>query len=144
MAPSLVLFPFPFLLRLTVPPSCRRFPSLKINGKSFASSPSSTVAIWMQEHLSKDAKKAVVTLLKSHIATPSSFPHPADPWLEEVRTLGSTGFDRGLKKLVQLLEVAAAIKLIGLACHWDRKVVERKSFLKGFSIVWLRLEYLVA
>lgn len=79
----------------------------------------------MQEQRSKEAKKAVVTLLMSHIATPSSFPHPAagEPWLEEeevVRTLGSTEFDRKLKKLLQLLldDVVAAmnskIQLLGI------------------------------
>ena len=86
----------------------------------------------MQEQRSREAKKAVVTLLMSHIATPSSFPHPAagEPWLEEevVRTLGSTEFDRKLKKLLQLLldDVVAAmnskIQLLGVA----RNTAERE------------------
>jgi hypothetical protein len=54
------------------------FPSLRIKGASLASSPSSSVAIRMQEHLSRDAKNALATPLMNHIATPSSFPHPGD------------------------------------------------------------------
>ena len=64
----------------------------------------------MQEHLSKDAKKALATPLINHMATPSSFPHPGDEtWLVEVRTLVSTEFERRLKKLEQLVEVVAAM-----------------------------------
>lgn len=64
----------------------------------------------MQEHLSRDAKKALATPLINHMATPSSFPHPGDePWLVEVRTLVSTEFDRRLKKLEQFVEVVAAM-----------------------------------
>jgi hypothetical protein len=68
------------------------------------------VAIRMQEHLSRDAKNALATPLMNHIATPSSFPHPGDePWLDVVRTLGSTEFERRLKKLEQFVEVVAAM-----------------------------------
>lgn len=91
----------------------------------------------MQEQRSKEAKKAVVTLLMSHMATPSSFPHPAagEPWPEEddelvvvVRTLdGSTELDLKLKKLLQLLlDVLVAamnvseIQLIG-GTRFERK-----------------------
>jgi hypothetical protein len=63
----------------------------------------------MQEHLSMDAKKAPATPLMNHMATPSSFPHPGDePWLVEVRTLGSTEFERRLKKLEQFVELVVA------------------------------------
>jgi hypothetical protein len=63
----------------------------------------------MQEHRSKEAKKAVVTPLMSHIATPSILPHPGEPWLDEVRGLGSTGLDSKLKQAAQLEEVVAAM-----------------------------------
>lgn len=70
----------------------------------------------MQEQRFKEAKKAIVTPLMNHMATPSSFPQP--PPAEEVRTLllGSTGGfddDRRLKKPLQLLEeeVVAAIEM---------------------------------
>lgn len=63
----------------------------------------------MQEHRSKEAKKAAVTLLTSHMPTPSTLPR--QPWLdEEVRTLRSTtdevvvALDRKLNKLEQLEE----------------------------------------
>lgn len=67
----------------------------------------------MQEQRFKDAKKAIVTPLMNHMATPSSFPQP---WLdeEESRSLDdSAGFDdRRLKKPVQLEEeeVVAAME----------------------------------
>lgn len=79
-----------------------------MRGTSFPSSVSSTVAMRMQEHRSRDVKKAEATPLKSHMATPSTLPQPGDPaWL---RTLGTSSEpDRQLKKLVQLVEVAAAI-----------------------------------
>lgn len=82
-----------------------------------ASSLSSTVAIRMQEHRSKDAKKAVVTPLMSHIATPSSLPQAGEPWVDVVRGLGSTGLDSKLKQVEQLVEVVAAMKWIAkLSC----------------------------
>lgn len=61
----------------------------------------------MQEHRSKDAKNAVVTPLMSHIATPSTLPHPGEPLLDEVRGLGSTDLDSKLKQAAQLEEVVA-------------------------------------
>lgn len=129
--------PFPVLLLLVVPlpPSCLKFPSLRINGKSLPSSPSSSfVAIRMQEHRSKDAKKAVVTPLMNHIATPSSLPHPGEPWLDEddeVRGLGSTVLDWKLKQVEQLVEVVvAAMSFKRLAsCSWGRK-----RMLWGFKL----------
>ena len=72
----------------------------------------------MQEHRSSDAKNAVATPLMNHIATPSSFPHPAagEPWVDDEgrTTLGSTLFDRRLRKPEQLLvlEVVAAMDLV--------------------------------
>ena len=136
--------PFPVLLLLVVPlpPSCLKFPSLRINGKSLPSSPSSSVvAIRMQEHRSKDAKKAVVTPLMNHIATPSSLPHPGEPWLDgEVRGLGSTVLDWKLKQVEQLVEVVvAAMSFKRLAsCSWQRKrnVVRLQAQLKGPLIYW--------
>ncbi|CAL5331065.1 unnamed protein product [Camellia sinensis] len=87
-----------------------KFPSLKINGKSLASSLSSTVAMRMQEHRSKEAKNALATPLTSHMATPSSFPHPpGEPWVGGDWTLGSTGLALRLQKLVQLVDVIAAM-----------------------------------
>lgn len=78
-----------------------------MRGRSFPSSVSSTVAMRMQEHRSRDVKKADATPLKSHMATPSTLPHPGDPaWL---RTLGTSEPDRKLKKLVQFVEVVATI-----------------------------------
>ena len=78
---------------------------------SFASSPSSSaVAIRIQEHRSKDPKKAVTKPLMSQVATPSSFPHAGEAWLgEEVLTLGSIELDLMEKKLLQV-EVMAAMK----------------------------------
>lgn len=67
----------------------------------------------MQEHLSKDAKKQVVTLLMSHIATPSTLPQPCDePWLDKGRDLGWTEVvvDLRLKKLEEEEEVVVAMK----------------------------------
>ncbi|KAL4273728.1 hypothetical protein GQ457_13G020530 [Hibiscus cannabinus] len=73
----------------------------------------------MQEHRCSDAKNAVATPLMNHMATPSSLPHPPAagvPWEddEDRTTLGSSLFDRRLKKPVQLLvvEVAAAMNLV--------------------------------
>ncbi|CAL5427366.1 unnamed protein product [Camellia sinensis] len=87
-----------------------KFPSLKINGNSLASSLSSTAAMRMQEHRSKEAKNALATPLTSHMATPSSFPHPpGEPWVGGDWTLGSTGLALRLQKLVQLVDVVAAM-----------------------------------
>lgn len=53
----------------------------------------------MQEQRFKEAKKAVVTPLMNHMATPSNFPQAEEePWVEET-LLESTEFgDRRLKK----------------------------------------------
>ncbi|CAL5398011.1 unnamed protein product [Camellia sinensis] len=81
-----------------------------INGNSLASSLSSTAAMRMQEHRSKEAKNALATPLTSHMATPSSFPHPpGEPWVGGDWTLGSTGLALRLQKLVQLVDVVAAM-----------------------------------
>ncbi|CAL5431145.1 unnamed protein product [Camellia sinensis] len=64
----------------------------------------------MQEHRSKEAKNALATPLTSHMATPSSFPHPpGEPWVGGDWTLGSTGLALRLQKLVQLVDVIAAM-----------------------------------
>ena len=67
----------------------------------------------MQEQRFKEAKKAVVTPLMNHMATPSNFPQAEEePWVEET-LLESTEFgDRRLKKpLVELEEVVTAMKV---------------------------------
>lgn len=66
----------------------------------------------MQEHRSKDAKNALATPLASHMAMPSSFPQPGEPWPREDRTLGSTGLDLRLRKVVQLVDVVAAMNWV--------------------------------
>lgn len=66
----------------------------------------------MQEHLSRDAKKAAATPLMNHIATPSSFPHAGEPWFDEARILDSTEFDRKLNNPEQLVKVVAAMNWI--------------------------------
>ena len=63
----------------------------------------------IQEHRSREAKKAAATPLMNHIATPSSFPHPGEAWVDEVRALGSSEAGRRLNKLVQVVEVVAAM-----------------------------------
>ncbi|KAH7847546.1 hypothetical protein Vadar_027407 [Vaccinium darrowii] len=63
----------------------------------------------MQEQRSKEAKNALATPLTSHMAIPSSFPHPGEPWPCDDRTLGSPGLDLRLKKVVQLVDVVAAM-----------------------------------
>ena len=66
----------------------------------------------MQEQRFKEAKKAVVTPLMNHIATPSNLPQAEEEaWVEE--TLDSSEFgDRRLKKLpppqLELEEVVVA------------------------------------
>ena len=64
----------------------------------------------MQEKPSKDAKKAVVTPLMNHMAIPSSFPQPGEPWFDEVRTLDSSRLDPRPRKPVQLEDVVAAME----------------------------------
>lgn len=80
-----------------------------MSGKSLESSASSTVAIRMQEHLSKDAKNALATPFIIHMATPSSLPHPGEPWFDDDRPLASTELALRLKKVAQLEEVVAAM-----------------------------------
>ena len=63
----------------------------------------------IQEHRSREAKKAAATPLMNHIATPSSFPQPGGAEEEEVRALESSEAGRRLKKLVQVVEVVAAM-----------------------------------
>lgn len=68
----------------------------------------------MQEHLSKDAKKAEQTLWMNHIPTPSTLPHPCDdPWLDDDRTLGSLEelLDRKLKKLEHVVAMELEVEL---------------------------------
>lgn len=106
------------LLPLLLPSRTAPFPSLKIKGKSLESSPSwsSTVAIRMQEHLSRDAKKALATPLMIHMATPSALPHPG-PGEDRAAALPSVA--PRLKKVAQLEEVVVA------AMNWGRR---KKSF----------------
>lgn len=83
----------------------------------------------MQEHRSKEAKKAVVTPLMSHIATPSILPHPGEPWLDEARGLGSTDLDSKLKQAPQLEEVVAAMisRTVG-------ELAQEERVLRGFKL----------
>nr|GMD96417.1 conserved hypothetical protein [Ipomoea batatas] len=61
----------------------------------------------MQEHRSRDAKNAVVTPLRSHMATPpSTLPH--EEWRPAAAALVSS---RKLKKEAQLVVVAAMERL---------------------------------
>jgi len=87
----------------------------------------------MQEQRFKEAKKAVVTPLMNHMATPSNFPQPEEACVDE--TLDSTELgDRRLKKPLQVEEeVVAAIELV-FGNNFNGPQREQKPELKKLQL----------